>query len=80
MGKAAAAAGSCLSYRETRKLVSKQGTKVKLITHHERAVSYVTKEARYPSWWTEDRFFLIDASGLVPASIPLSLKLLPKKG
>jgi len=79
MGKAAAAAGSCLNYKGTRKLVSKRGTKVKHITDHKRTVSYVTKEARNPSWWTEDRFFLFDVQGMVPASIPVSLKLLPQK-
>ncbi len=68
-------AGSGLNYSETEKLVSKNGVKAGL-AFDKGAINYVSKEARYLSWWNEDRLFFIHRSvenrfDLVPGNLPL---------
>jgi hypothetical protein len=46
-----------LNYSKTESLVSKDGFRVKLAVDRG-AINYVSKEAKYLSWWMEDRLFL----------------------
>lgn len=68
-------AGSGLNYSETEKLVSKNGVRAGL-AFDKGAINYVSKEARYLSWWNEERLFFIHCSGarrfeLVPSTLPM---------
>jgi hypothetical protein len=68
MTEAWEAAARSLNFKKTRKLVSQNGTNVKLVDTTG-VYGYILKEAKKKSWRDEERLFFLDGDGLIPIDL-----------